>query len=150
MENLLLQNEEPQLILSKETIKDLSVIKSWTYFFAILTTIFLGLGLLVMLISFLFSSGIGPQNQAMLVKGFFMIIISVAVYVYPIYTLFKFSSHMKTALAQKDNAKLRSAFSYLRSNITYIGVLTIIFLVLYATFLLFMLPVMLAGGLMAS
>lgn len=145
MENLLGKNEETKLTLSEQTIRDLSVIKSWTYFFAILATIFFGLGLLGSIVS-LFAGSLNQQNQLLLVRGFFVIIFMIAVYFYPIFSLFKFSSNMKHALAQKDNEKLSSAFSYLRSNLTYAGVLTIIFIVLYSIFLLFMLPAVLAIG----
>ncbi len=145
MENLLGKNEETKLTLSEQTIRDLSVIKSWTYFFAILATIFFGLGLLGSIVS-LFAGSLNQQNQLLLVRGFFVIIFMIAVYFYPIFSLFKFSSNMKHALAQKDNEKLSSAFSYLRSNLSYAGVLTIIFIVLYSIFLLFMLPAVLAIG----
>jgi uncharacterized oligopeptide transporter (OPT) family protein len=58
-------------------------------------------------------------------------LILAALYFFPVYYLYQFSTRMKTALSTKKDDTLADAFEVLKSHYKFIGVLTVIVLSLY-------------------
>lgn len=109
----------------------------WAGFLAIIG--FIGIGLMVIIALFfgaamasLSSLGSGGMGGA-IGGGFFTVIylIMAALYFFPVYYLYKFSSNMKRALQLKDEDTLTKSFEYLKSHYKFIGILTIILLSFY-------------------
>jgi hypothetical protein len=77
-----------------------------------------------------FTSGMGA------VMTVFYLIFAL-IYFFPCLYLFRFSSHMKKALASNDQNTLTSSFQNLKIMFRYVGILTIIVLAFYAIVILF-------------
>lgn len=117
----------------KETAK-------WAYFLSILG--FVGVGLFVVIAIFagtIFSAlGTMPGTGAFagsfgVVMGFMYFILA-AVYFFPVYYLFKFSSNAKKAFRENDSEALTASLGYLKSHYKFVGILMISMLVLYGLF----------------
>lgn len=114
----------------------------WARFLAILGMIVLGLGLVVSLMGatiftsfFGFPTGIDDESNAALgavrigmVIG--TLIVSAVVF-FPLLFLLRFANAMRRALAANDQGRLNEAFQNLKVYFRYLGILVIIFLVLY-------------------
>ena len=67
-------------------------------------------------------------------EGIFVIIfysIFVAVYIFPVYYLHRFSTNMTIALDKNDSLKLTESLVFLKSHYKFLGILTLILLTLY-------------------
>ena len=67
-------------------------------------------------------------------EGIFVIIfysIFVAVYIFPVYYLHRFSTNMTIALDKNDSSKLTESLVFLKSHYKFLGILTLILLTLY-------------------
>jgi uncharacterized membrane protein len=62
---------------------------------------------------------------------FVIILIFAILYFFPILYLFRFSKHTGNAVHSLDKEELRKAFKNLKSYCVYIGIFTIVILVLY-------------------
>lgn len=127
----------------KETAK-------WAYFLSIIG--FIGIGFLLLIAVFagtIFSSlgtmqgmgGMGASFGAAMGAAYFLM---AALYFFPVYYLFKFSSNAKKAFRDNDSAALTESFGYLKSHYKFFGILMIILLSIYALFFVFAI----LGGLM--
>ena len=58
-------------------------------------------------------------------------IISLLIYIFPLYYLYQFSTQMKMAILKKEDAVLAKSFEMLKSHFKFIGVFTIILLSFY-------------------
>ncbi len=144
MENISTEtvNTESNLILNSEAMSYLNGIRKWTKFFAIMGAI--GIGLMIVLaltIGTIFAAlNDSMYNQSMPVPTFFITIIYLffaGLYVYPTYTLFKFSSEMKLTLSNKDSMGATRAFKFLNNHFQYVGILSIVIMSLYILVFLF-------------
>lgn len=70
----------------------------------------------------------GPQ-------AIFVYILFIAVLFFPVFFLFRFSSNMLRALDSNNQSALVDSFSNLKSHYRYLGILTIIVIILYITLL---------------
>jgi len=77
-----------------------------------------------------YTSGLGAVMSVVYV-------IFALVYFFPCLFLFRFSSHMKKALASNDQNILTTSFQNLKIMFRYVGILTIIVLAFYAIVILF-------------
>ena len=78
-------------------------------------------------------AGFNPAINAIPIGGLIVVyIIFGLIYVPPIISLFKFSKNMKTAIENKNSLVLEESFGNLKSHFKYIGILTSIFVGLYA------------------
>lgn len=103
----------------------------WGKFLSILGFCFIGIIVLVGLFAGSIFSKLGNQLPFPgFVIGIFYIIIAV-IYFFPIYYLFKFSTHTKKALNETSNTDLESALENLKSHYKYISILMIIVLGFY-------------------
>lgn len=106
----------------------------WGKFLAIIGFCFIGLIVLGGLFAGTIFSSMGSDLPF---PGFMMGLIYVllgALYFFPVYYLFKFSSQVRAALATKDSHALDSAFENLKSHYKFIGILMIITLGIYVLF----------------
>lgn len=114
----------------------------WARFLAIFGMIVLALGLVVSLMGatiftrfFGFPTGIeDDSNGAMGSVRVGMVvgtIITLAIFFFPLLFLLRFANAMRRALAANDQARLNESFQNLKVYFRYLGILVIIFLVLY-------------------
>lgn len=124
------------LTVSPQATAYLSETGKWSRFLAILGFCFVGLAVLGGLFAGTFLSRIaGQQNTPFPTYYFGVIYVFMgAIYFFPIYYLFKFSTHVKAALASRDSRELDKALEYLKSHYKYIGILFIILLAFYVFF----------------
>lgn len=64
------------------------------------------------------------------------------VYFFPLYFLYRFSVRMKQAIPENNQVALTDAFRFLNKHYTFIGVLTLIMLFLFAIALIYVFAVM--------
>lgn len=77
----------------------------------------------------MFGGAMGAMGGASLTIIYLLIAV---LYFFPCLYLYRFSSNMKIALASHDQTLLNTSFKNLKSCFRYLGILTIIFLSLYA------------------
>lgn len=121
----------------------------WTKFLAMFTFVMMGLALAGGLIGgFILSrfsdaagssapmAALGAAGPAVLV---FLILVIAGIYFYPAFALYKYSTHIKTALSTDSKQEFNIAVKYLKNSFKYIGILFIVFIIVYGLQLLFML-----------
>jgi hypothetical protein len=113
----------------------------WAYFLSIMGYIGIGFIVLAAIFAGTIFSSLGAMGGGMsMMSGTFITVIYLLIailYFFPVYFLNKFAAKMKSALNHHDNEALSTSFQYLKSHYKFIGILTIIFLCLYALILLF-------------
>lgn len=121
--------------LSEKTKHSLNETRKWTSFLSILGFVFIGLivvgGFSIGTIMSAFSDESLPFPGYTL--GFVYLIIG-AIYFFPIYYLFKFSTHMKEALLHNTEESIEDAFVNLKSHYKFVGIITIVILSMYLLF----------------
>jgi MFS family permease len=127
--------EIKKIELEEDTLKDLDTTRKWSMFIAILGFIAIGLMLLIGLIAGVFLSVFKTQNvhlgtgESILIFGILLVI--GVIYFFPILFLYRFSKHAGNAVRTLDKEHMRKAFRYLRKYYVFIGILTIVILVVY-------------------
>ncbi|MCG9792736.1 DUF5362 family protein [Flavobacterium algicola] len=134
-------NENQNLVIDFESKDFLKETAKWTYFLSILG--FVGIGILVLVGFFIQSifAKLGSISGGMMGNqmgggfiGSFYIIMAV-IYFFPVYYMFKFSTKIKSALKLGDSLELKNAFRFLKSHFKFVGILCLIFTVLYVVIL---------------
>ncbi len=131
-----LRNNIP-LSLSNNATNYLSETGKWGKFLAILGFCFIGLVVIIGLFAGTLLSFLNTGNNPLPFPGFIFGIIYIlmgALYFFPIYYLFIFSTNIKRALIQKNSLKLDIAFKNLKSHYKFIGILTIVMFSFYLLF----------------
>ncbi|WP_439132181.1 DUF5362 family protein [Polaribacter sp.] len=132
-----------QLTVTSKSKSFLKEISSWCFFFSILGFISI---LLFVVVAVLMGTVYAPmldlltQQQGVSNMGTYLMVVYLIVailYFFPVLYLFKFSRKMKAALATKNDDTLADAFENLKSHFKFIGVMTIIFISLYALLFVF-------------
>jgi hypothetical protein len=109
----------------------------WTKFLAIMGFIFTGLfiivALAVMTMGSMFSSypGMGGLGAGMGIGIGFVYLVVAVIYLYPVYSLFKFSSCMKKGIHTGSQDLITDAFRYQKNMYRFIGIIMIILIVVY-------------------
>ena len=144
------------LHLSGRSLDYLKETAKWAKFLAIVGFVGLGLILLIFVLLGLFLgstglSGMGGEEAAIFgVMGaagmFFYVAIFIAIYFMPTLFLYRFATNMQTALRTEDSESLQTSLSNIKSLFKYVGILTMIILILYGIIFLFSL---LFGGMAA-
>lgn len=121
--------------ISEKAKHSLNETRKWTFFLSILGFVFIGLivigGFSIGTIMSAFSDESLPfPGYAM---GFVYLILG-ALYFFPIYYLYKFSTNMKEALLHKTEESVEDAFLNLKSHYKFVGILTIVMLSIYLLF----------------
>ena len=110
-------------------IEQLNQTKKWTMFVSILGFIFLGLMILLVLVTFtIFSDN---ESSGFSASSLLPLLLLTIVYFFPIYFLYQFSSYSKQAIVNGDSKILTTAFKYLRKHYQFMGILIIIVFGLY-------------------
>ncbi len=132
---------EPKFILSGEALNYLNETQKWTKFLSII--IFISCGLFI-IFGLFFSFIMGrlllqttqsPEPGFQAAMTLFYIIIAV-IYFFPGLYLYKFSPNLEEALINNNQEVLTTATKNLNRFFKYIGILTIVMLVIYALALL--------------
>lgn len=144
MENITEQNNEQNegMHLTRPSMLSLNETGNWGRFLSILGFCFVGLMLIISLFAGSIFSAMDDQIPFPTIFITVLYVFLAAVYFFPIYYLFKFSTKIKSALINKDSQQLDDAFKNLKSHYKFIGILAAVVLILYA--LLFI------GGLIAG
>lgn len=133
--------ENQNLSLTETSREYLREGAKWAYFLSILG--FIGIGLMVIMGLFMGSimasvgSMAGGSNDMGMMGGSFFTILYIlmaALYFFPVYYLYKFSSNAKAAVDSNDDLTLETALGYLKSHYKFIGILTIVVLSIYLLF----------------
>lgn len=126
--------ENRKIEIDQETLNNLNTTRKWTMFLAIIGFIFLGLFIVIGVITGTFLSAFNSGATSM---GFpesllaVIFIILAIVYFFPVLFLFRFSKLTAHAVQTLDKQVLHKAFRNLKSYFVYIGVLIIIVLIFY-------------------
>lgn len=130
------------LTIDPATKSHLTETARWARFLSIFGMIMLALGLVVALMGatvftrfFGFPTGVedeaatamGSQRIGMMIG----VVILFAIAFFPLLFLLRFSNAMKRAIAANDQNRLNESFQNLKVYFRYLGILTIIFLVIY-------------------
>ncbi len=141
-ENSSFDNFEMQL---NETAKGfLRETAKWAYFLSIIG--YIGLAFLVIIALFagtIFSTmgNVGAGMNAFGAMGATFItvlyLVLAIIYFFPVYYLNKFASNLKAAFKENNTELLTNSLGYLKSHYKYIGIFTLVFVVLYALIIVF-------------
>ncbi len=118
--------------LSQESKQHLNETRKWTFFLAIVGFVFIGLMVLISLFMGTIFQELGADTMPF--PSFFIGFIYIAMgalYFFPIYYLFKFSTNMKNALVHDQEDSLNDAFRFLKSHYKFMGIFTIIIFTIY-------------------
>lgn len=136
-------------VLSAESESFLKETANWAYFLSILGFIFIGLIVLVAIFMGAFLSNLSSMggssmgypmsmmgNLGGFIAGFYLII--AAIYFFPVYYIFQFSSKAKVAFKNNDNQILNDSFRFLKSHYRFIGIMAVIMIAFYVLIMLIM------------
>jgi hypothetical protein len=131
MENI---RESRKIEISEDTLKDIDTTRKWTMFLAIIGFIAVGL----VIISGLFAGAfLTIFNTSEALAGFpewssFIIVIVVgAIYLFPVFFLFRYSKYSASAVKTLDSQELHKAMRNMKAYFAYIGILIIVMIVIY-------------------
>lgn len=138
-----------QMIIDETAKTHFLEMAKWTKFLAIMGFIMMG----IMIVAGLFMGSIFANlpgyNAIGALSGIgfavFYTLIS-AVYFYPVYALYKFSTLIKQSLAYNDTALFNEAIAYKKNMFKYMGILMIIVLAMYALIFMFAIMVGVVGS----
>jgi hypothetical protein len=130
--------EEPagqrKMELGDEALKTLNKTRKWTMFLAVCGFIFLGLIIVIGLLTGTFLSAFYKSSRdpglpdLLLVAGF---IVSAVLNFFPVFFLYRFSTWSHSAVTTRDPAHLLKALRYLKRFFIFIGALIIAAIVSY-------------------
>ena len=131
------ENITNDLFLSDNSRIYLKEIGSWGFFLAIMG--FIGVGLIVLIAIFigplLSSVSYDSPISSMAGVGFaFIYLLIAAIYFFPVYYQYKFSTLIKKAILYKDQVSLELAFKNLKHRYKYIGIMIIVIVGFYLFF----------------
>lgn len=109
-------------------------IAKWTKFLAIVATAEIGLMALAIIIISI--AGIA-EGGVYFLKEFFQFAIVFVIFIYPIKKAYSMATSLKNSVLNVDSLDLESGLDELRNILNYMGMLTIIVLLLYGMVLLF-------------
>ena len=130
--------EPNELKVSELSKVNLLSIRKWTKFLA-----FVGLVVIILLAVAILSLPFFAREYPQAAGLFIYCIFILAIYIYPLMKMFGIVKALKPAVEQCDEHQLDKAVSETKALVTFMGVLTIVFIALYALAILF------AGSLVA-
>lgn len=123
---------------------DLAEAAKWGKFLGIVGFVGVGLMVLACVVLVLAGSALGSYSQTPVPASFlgFFYLVFAAVYFFPVFYLFRFSVAVKRSLATNDETELVAGIANLRRMFKFVGVLTMVCLILYGLVLVVLVPVM--------
>lgn len=108
----------------------------WAKFLSILGLIGMGFYLLMVVLFFLYSLGASTTygngfNTVAMLPLLITAIIVIALYIAPIWWLYKFGTNLTSALNTRNNDQLTTSFQFLKRHYKFIGIMAIVMLGLY-------------------
>lgn len=124
--------------LNDQSLKNLNETRKWTMFISIVGFVVVALMILVALFIGSIMNSLPNSSGLPITQGFAsaLYLVIAAIYFFPIYYLYKFSSHMKTGIISKSEPDIDIAFKNLNSHYKFLGVLVAIILAFYVFILL--------------
>lgn len=120
--------------IGEDTLKDINTTRKWTMFLAIIGFIVIGLGIIFGLFAGVFLTIFNTSDAFVGLPEwsfFILIILAGAIYLLPVFFLFRYSKHSANAVNTLDSHELHKAMKNMKSYFAYIGILIIIMLVIY-------------------
>jgi hypothetical protein len=134
------QKEHGRIEIGQDTLKILNTIRKWTMFLAVSGFIFLGLILMLGIITGTFLSAFNQSDNTpgvpdmLLIGGF---LVAALIVFFPILFLFRFSKHTSNAVATLDGREMHKAVKNLKRFFLFIGIYLIMLIIAYFIALLF-------------
>lgn len=127
------ENENRQLVILPEGEVMLDEARKWGKFLAILGYVFSGLMLFFGVLFSLLLDNLPPEATSVIPDFLITVIylIIAAIYFFPSLYLYRFSIRAGKALISKDSSILSGSFDSLRDCFRYLGIISIIALILY-------------------
>ncbi len=145
------QEVNNDLVLEAQAQIYLKETRKWAKFLAIMGFIFMGLMVLISIVTFVFSSSMSNQLPLPFPIPFaifgFVYLAFAAIYFFPIYYLLQFANKAKHALLEQNTQTLTESMQYLKSHYKFLGIFTIVMLALYPIGIVVALIVGLSQGL---
>jgi hypothetical protein len=132
--------EARKIEIGPDTLRNLNTTRKWTMFLAVSGFIFLGLILMLGIITgtfltaFSHSDKIPEVPDVLLIGGFLG---AALIVFFPILFLFRFSKHTSNAVATLDGREMHKAVKNLKRFFLFIGIYLIMLIIAYFTGLLF-------------
>jgi hypothetical protein len=127
--------ENRKIEIDNETLNHLNTTRKWSMFIAVLGLIILGLVIIVGVIAGTFFTAFNTEGTVAGLPESILIatVLGMAVaYLFPVVFLFRFSKYTGYAVKTLNREDLRKGIKNLRSFFVYIGILVILFLLVYA------------------
>ena len=103
-------DNKTQLVYTENSIYHLKELRKWTFFISILG--FIMIGICIVIIPIAFFSNFSNNSSTSQSLSLLPLLLVMAVYFFPIYYLFKFSSYSKKAISNSDTNAFEIAFRY--------------------------------------
>ncbi|MBL7753855.1 MAG: hypothetical protein JNM44_05200 [Chitinophagaceae bacterium] len=110
----------------------------WARFLSVTGLVLAGIMLLLFSYS-IWSDGAAAGSTSFLVGSTLGIILVIGLYIYPMVTIFRFSTGIRNGLNQFNQPELMEGLRYLKITFRYLGILLILVLVLYILLFIMML-----------
>jgi protein-S-isoprenylcysteine O-methyltransferase Ste14 len=126
--------EIKKIEITEESLKNLNVSRKWAMFIAIIGFIFLGLIIIIGILTSTFLFAFKPGEASSEIPGIVMLaafIILTIGYFFPVLYLYRFSKNISHAVQTREKKELNIAFKNLKLYFVYMGVFLIIILLLY-------------------
>jgi hypothetical protein len=128
------QKEPGRIEIGQDTLKNLNTLRKWTMFLAVSGFIFLGLILMLGIITGTFLTAFSHSDKipgipdALLIGSF----IGLALIVFfPILFLFRFSKHASNAVSSLDGKEFHKALKYMKLFFLFLGIFLILLILAY-------------------
>lgn len=132
--------EERKLEIGPDTLKNLNTIRIWTTFLSVLGFILIGLFIIAGLATGMFLTTFSTTKAFLGIPESMVIIllfVAGAISLFPVVFLFRFSKNIRDAVQNNDQQKLDRGIRNLRKYFTFIGILVIIAITVYAVGLIY-------------
>ena len=145
------KDNSQRLELLPEGVKSIDEMRKWSMFLAILG--FIGVGLMLLASIFMgtifgaleaFGNETLPRGLGVGISMMYLVI--AIVYFFPVYYLLQFSIKAKRAVQEASNNEFTNAIKNLKSHYKFVGIMTIVVMVVYPILVF----ALLAGGVIAG
>lgn len=126
--------EQRKIEIGEETLRHLNKLRNWTMFLAVSGFIFLGIIIVLGLITGTFFTAFNHSDKtpglsdALVLAGFIALALLTF---FPVFFLFRFSKHVSNALTTLDRKNMHKAIKSLKRFFIYIGILLITGVAIY-------------------